>query len=44
MVLMKKVESSGNPGKVMYLPHHAVIYQNHSPTKLRVAFYANTKK
>ena len=44
MVLMKKVESPDNPGKVMYLPHHTVIYEDHSPTKLGVAFYANAKK
>ena len=33
MVLMKKVEISGNPGKVMYLPNHVVIHEDHSPTK-----------
>ena len=42
--IIEKVEGAGNPGKVMYLPHQAVICKDHSSTKLRVVFDASAKK
>ena len=42
--IIEKVEGPGNPGKVMYLPHQAVICKDHSSTKLRVVFDASAKK
>ena len=42
--ITEKVEGPGNPGKVMYLPHQAVIRKDHSSTKLRVVFDASAKK
>ena len=42
--ILEKVEGPGNPRKVMYLPHQAVIRKDHSSTKLRVVFDASAKK
>ena len=42
--IIEKIEGPGNSGKVMYLPHQAVIRNNHSSTKLRVVFDASAKK
>ena len=42
--IIEKVEGPGNPGKVMYLPHQAVIHKYHNSTKLRVVFDATAKK
>ena len=42
--ITEKVEGPGNPGKVMYLPHQAVIRKDHSSTKLCVVFEASAKK
>ena len=42
--IIEKVGGPGNPGKVMYLPHQAVIHKDHSSTKLRVVFDASAKK
>ena len=42
--IIEKVEGPGNPRKVMYLPHQAVIRKDHSSTKLRVVFDASAKK
>ena len=42
--IIEKVEGPGDPGKVMYLPHQAVIRKDHSSTKLRVVFDASAKK
>ena len=42
--IIEKVEGPGNPGKVMYLPHQAVIRKDHSSTKLRVVSDASAKK
>ena len=41
--VIEKVESIGIPRKVKYLPHQAVIRDDHSSTKLRVVFDANSK-
>ena len=42
--IIEKVQRPGNAGKVMYLPHQAVIRKDHSSTKLRVVFDASAKK
>ena len=42
--IFEKVEGPGNPGKVIYLPHQAVIRKDHSSTKLRVVFDTSAKK
>ena len=42
--IIEKLEGPGNPGKVMYLPHQAVIHKYHNSTKLRVVFDATAKK
>ena len=41
--VIEKVESISIPGKVKYLPHQAVIRDDHSSTKLRVLFEASSK-
>ena len=41
--VIEKVESIGIPGKVKYLPHQAIIRDDHSSTKLRVVFDARSK-
>ena len=41
--IIEKVEGPGNPGKVIYLPHQAVIPEGHSSTKLLVVFDASLK-
>ena len=41
--VIEKVESIGIPGKVKYLPHEAVIRDDHSSTKLLVEFDASSK-
>ena len=41
--VIEKVGSIGIPGKVKYLPHQAVIRDDHSSTKLRVVFDASSK-
>ena len=41
--VIEKVESIGIPGKDKYLPHQAVIRDDHSSTKLRVVFDASSK-
>ena len=41
--VIEKVESIGIPSKVKYLPHQAVIRDDHSSTKLRVVFDASSK-
>ena len=38
--VIEKVESIGIPGKVKYLPHQAVIRDDHSSTKLCVVLNA----
>ena len=40
---IEKVESIGIRGKVKYLPHQAVIRDDHSSTKLRLVFDASSK-
>ena len=39
--VIEKVESIGITGKVKYLPHQAVIRDDHTSTKLRVVFDAS---
>ena len=41
--VIEKVESIGIPGKVKYLPHQAVIRDDHSSTKLRVVFDVSSR-
>ena len=41
--VIEKVESLGIPRKVKYLPHQAVIRDDHISTKLRVVFDASSK-
>ena len=41
--VIEKVESIGIPGKVEYLPHQAVIRDDHSSTKLRVVFDVSSR-
>ena len=41
--IIEKVGSIGIPGKVKYLPHQAVITDDHSSTKLHVVFDATSK-
>ena len=41
--VIEKVESIGIPAKVKYLPHQAVIREDHSSTKLRAVFDASSK-
>ena len=41
--LVEKVESIGIPGKVKYLPHQAVIGDDHSSKKLRAVFDESSK-
>ena len=41
--VIEKVESIGITGKVKYLPHQAVIRDDHTSTKLRVVFDASWK-
>ena len=41
--IIEKIEGPGSSGKVMYLPHQAVIRNDHSSTKL-VVFDASAKK
>ena len=41
--VIEKVESIGIRGKVKYLPHQAVIRDDHSSAKLGAVFYASSK-
>ena len=41
--IIKRVESSSDVGEVTYLPHHAVVKENKSTTKGRVAYDVNAK-
>ena len=42
--IIEEVEGTGNPRKVMYLPHQAVILEDHSSTNLRIVFDASAKQ
>ena len=40
---IEEVEEPEAPGKHYYIPHHPIIWDDHTTTKLRIVFDASTK-